>query len=75
MNIITKVLWEGFSIALLLYGLYLTYIFIWFSIYRIYNTDLLIAKSIGATVSLIILALTFFNWLRKKHKEVHQKEG
>ncbi|NPA51771.1 MAG: hypothetical protein GXO22_02630 [Aquificae bacterium] len=69
---LTKILWEMFSVALLLYGLYLVYAFIWFSIYRIYDIDISVAKFIAGSITLVILAYSSYRWFRKKSKEIEQ---
>ncbi len=68
----TKILWEMFSVALLLYGLYLVYAFIWFSIYRIYDTSPTFAKTIAGTITLIILVYSSYKWFKKKYRELQQ---
>ncbi len=67
---ITKILWEMFSVALLLYGLYLVYAFIWFSLYRIYDMDVSIAKLIAGSITLIILGFSSYKWFKKKYREI-----
>lgn len=69
-----KILWESFSILLVLYGLYLTYIFIWFSLYRIGLFQLPAAKLISGSVVMVILVVSSVRWFIKKHKELKQKE-
>lgn len=69
-----KILWESFSILLVLYGLYLTYIFIWFSLYRIGWFQLPAAKLISGSVVMVILVVSSVKWFIKKHKELKQRE-
>jgi hypothetical protein len=69
---ILKILWEAISIGLLLYGLYLVYVFIWFSLVRIFDMDFFTAKAIGFVVSSIILIIPSVKWFRKKFKELKE---
>ena len=72
---IGKIIWEAFSVALLLYGLYLTYVFMWFSMFRILDMDMEKAKLIAGTIALIILIVSSVKWFMKKQKELkHLKE-
>lgn len=70
-----KIVWESFSILLVLYGLYLTYIFIWFSFYRIGVFDLTMSKTVSGIVVLIILAVSSVKWFIKKQRELREKEN
>lgn len=70
---IGKIAWESFSILLLLYGLYLTYVFIWFSIYRIGIYDIVTSKLIAGSIALIILIFSSVKWFMKKHRELKEK--
>ncbi len=72
---ITKILWEMFSVALLLYGLYLVYAFIWFSIYRIYDINITFAKAVAGSITLIILLYSSYKWFKKKLKELQQMKN
>lgn len=72
---IGKIIWESFSILLVLYGLYLTYIFIWFSLYRIGIMELSSAKLLSGVLVLIILTVSSVKWFHKKHKELKEKES
>ncbi len=73
---ITKILWEAFSVALLLYGLYLVYVFLWFSAERILGWDMLLAKVISGGIVGIILVVSSYRWFKKKREELHKlKEG
>ncbi|WP_028950715.1 hypothetical protein [Sulfurihydrogenibium subterraneum] len=67
---IGKIIWEAFSVALLLYGLYLTYVFMWFSMFRILDMDMEKAKLIAGTIALIILIVSSVRWFMKKQKEL-----
>ncbi|ACO04121.1 MAG TPA: hypothetical protein DEP48_03975 [Persephonella sp.] len=67
---ITKILWETFSVALLLYGLYLVYVFIWFSTFRITETDIQTSKLIAGSVIGIILIVSSYRWFKKKREEL-----
>lgn len=72
---IGKIIWESFSVLLVLYGLYLTYVFIWFSLYRIGIMNLTSAKLLAAIVSITILAISSVKWFIKKHKELKEQEN
>jgi hypothetical protein len=65
-----KIIWESLSIALLLYGSYLAYVFIWFSLFRIFDMDIITAKLISGSVTLTIIAISSIRWFIKKHKEL-----
>lgn len=67
---IGKIIWEAFSVALLLYGLYLAYVFMWFSMFRILDMDMEKAKLISGTVALVILVVSSVRWFTKKQKEL-----
>lgn len=67
---ITKILWEAFSVALLLYGLYLVYVFLWFSEVRILNWDITFAKVLSGGVIGIILVVSSIKWFKKKKEEL-----
>jgi len=67
-----KILWEVFSVLLLLYGLYLGYVFAWFSLYRIFDMPTGIAKLLSGVVAVGILVFSSYNWFKKKHKELEQ---
>ncbi len=71
---ITKILWEAFSVALMLYGSYLIYIFLWFSAVRIWNIDILTAKLISGLIVGVILLYSSIRWFMKKRKELKEKE-
>ncbi|NPA12380.1 MAG: hypothetical protein GXO45_00170 [Aquificae bacterium] len=70
---ITKILWEGFSLALLLYGSYLVYIFIWFTITRIWNIDPTISKLTAGLVVGLGLVISSYRWFKKKRAEIEEK--
>jgi hypothetical protein len=72
-----KIIWESLSIALLLYGSYLAYVFIWFSLFRIFDMDITITKLISGSITLTIIAISSIRWFIKKHKElkVMKNEG
>jgi hypothetical protein len=73
---ITKILWEAFSVALLLYGLYLVYVFLWFSAERILQWDILFAKAVSGSIVGIILVVSSYRWFKKKREELKKiKEG
>ncbi|WP_299227865.1 hypothetical protein [Sulfurihydrogenibium sp.] len=65
-----KIFWESLSIALLLYGSYLAYVFIWFSLFRILDMDITTAKLISGSMTLTIIAISSIRWFIKKHKEL-----
>jgi hypothetical protein len=67
---IGKIIWEAFSVALLLYGLYLAYVFMWFSMFRIFDMEITKAKLIAGTVAIIILIVSSVKWFIKKQKEL-----
>ncbi len=69
-----KILWETLSVALLLYGLYLFYAFLWFSISEIMHIPVLTAKIISAVVSLVILGYYSLKWFKKKQEELKKLE-
>ena len=71
---LAKILWESFSIALLLYGSYLIYVFLWFSIVRIWDTNPLIAKGSSGAVITAVLLYSFYKWFKRKYKEVKEME-
>ena len=70
---ITKILWEAFSVALLLYGSYLIYVFLWFSAVRIWSMDLTTAKLISGLLVGIILLYSSIKWFIKKKKILRQE--
>ncbi len=73
---LTKIIWEGFSVALLLYGLYLVYVFLWFSEERILGWDIFTAKLISGGIVGIILVISSYKWFKKKQEELKKlKEG
>ncbi|MEJ5173130.1 MAG: hypothetical protein WHT47_05395 [Hydrogenothermaceae bacterium] len=72
---IGKIVWESFSILLLLYGLYLTYIFIWFSMYRIGIMDMGNSKLTAAVITLSILTFSSVKWFIKKHRQLNKEES
>jgi len=65
-----KIIWESLSIALLLYGSYLAYVFIWFSLFRIFDMDITTAKLISGSIALTIIVVSSIRWFMKKHKEL-----
>ncbi len=67
---ITKILWEAFSVALFLYGFYLLYVFLWFSAERIFNWDIFTAKLISGGIIGILLVYSSYEWFKKKRKEL-----
>ncbi len=69
---ITKIIWEAFSVALLLYGLYLMYIFIWFSAERIFGWDIFFAKLVSGFIIGIFLVYSSVKWFRKKKLELEK---
>lgn len=70
---IGKIVWESFSILLVLYGLYLSYVFLWFSMYRIGLLEIQTAKVLSALVVLTILIVSSVKWFTKKHRELKSK--
>lgn len=72
---LSKILWESFSILLVLYGLYLTYIFIWFSLYRIGVFQLSTSKLISGSIVMVILLVSSVKWFVKKQRELKQREN
>ena len=70
---IAKVFWESFSIGLLLYGSYLIYVYIWFSINKIFKIDIFQSKLIAGAIVGLILLYSFFKWLKKKIAEMKGK--
>ncbi|MCX7737943.1 MAG: hypothetical protein N2Z80_00790 [Hydrogenothermaceae bacterium] len=70
---IGKIVWESFSILLVLYGLYLAYVFLWFSMYRIGFLEIQTAKVLSALVVLVILIVSSVKWFIKKHMELKSK--
>ncbi len=71
---IIKVLWESFSIGLLLYGSYLIYVYIWFSINKIFRFDIFTSKLIAGSIIGAILLYSFFKWLRKKINDLKESK-
>ncbi len=71
---ITKILWEAFSVALMLYGSYLIYVFLWFSAVRIWNVDTFTAKLFSGLIVGVILLYSSIRWFIKKKKELKEKE-
>lgn len=71
---ILKILWEALSVLLLLYGVYLFYVFTWFSISEILRLDITISKIIAGILSLGILGYSSFKWFKKKHEEINKLE-
>lgn len=67
---IGKILWESLSIALLLYGSYLAYVFAWFSLFRIFDMDIMNAKLISGSITLTIIVISSIRWFIKKHEEL-----
>jgi len=65
-----KIIWESLSIALLLYGSYLAYVFIWFGLFRIFDMDITTAKLISGSIALTIIVVSSIRWFMKKHKEL-----
>jgi len=71
---ITKIIWEVLSVLLLLYGLYLGYVFVWFSLFRILDMDITIAKLISGILALAILGYSSFHWFKKKRFQLEELE-
>ncbi len=69
---LAKILWESFSIALLLYGSYLIYVFLWFSIVRVWDINTIIAKGLSGTIIMVVLLYSFYKWFKRKYKEVKE---
>ncbi|NPA57748.1 MAG: hypothetical protein GXN94_00485 [Aquificae bacterium] len=72
---ITKILWEAFSVALLLYGSYLIYVFIWFSMVRIWDVDITVAKLTAGLIVGLILLYSSIRWFTKKRRELKKQEA
>jgi hypothetical protein len=70
-----KIIWESLSIALLLYGSYLAYVFIWFSLFRIFEMNITTARLISGSITLTIIAVSSIRWFIKKHKELKVMEN
>ncbi|SNZ03426.1 hypothetical protein SAMN06265182_0377 [Persephonella hydrogeniphila] len=71
---ITKILWEAFSVLLLLYGSYLIYVFLWFTAVRVWNVDIGVAKLISGLLVGIILVYSSIKWFKKKKEELKERE-
>jgi len=71
---ITKILWEAFSVALLLYGSYLIYVFLWFSAVRIWDINITTAKLISGLIVGIILLFSSIRWFMKKKRDIMKEE-
>ncbi|WP_456465628.1 hypothetical protein [Persephonella sp.] len=71
---ITKIIWEAFSVLLLLYGSYLIYVFLWFTIVRIWDIDVFTAKIISGLLVGIILIYSSIRWFKKKKEELKKEE-
>ncbi|MDO3651416.1 hypothetical protein Q3A91_31150, partial [Nocardia mangyaensis] len=67
---IGNIMWEAFSVACLLYGRYLAYVFMWFSMFRILDMEMEKAKLIAGTIAIIILIVSSVRWFIKKQKEL-----
>ncbi len=67
-----KIFWEAISIGLLLYGLYLVYVFIWFTLVRVWDIEVFTAKAIGFLIVSIILIFPSVKWFKKKFKELRE---
>ncbi|WP_293443739.1 hypothetical protein [Persephonella sp.] len=71
---ITKIIWEAFSVLLLLYGSYLIYVFLWFTVVRIWDVDVFTAKIISGLLVGIILVYSSIRWFKKKKEELKKEE-
>ncbi|WP_297492899.1 hypothetical protein [Persephonella sp.] len=71
---ITKIIWEAFSVLLLLYGSYLIYVFLWFTVVRIWDVDVFTAKIISGLLVGIILVYSSIRWFKKKKEELKREE-
>ncbi|HHG74175.1 MAG TPA: hypothetical protein ENK22_03950 [Persephonella sp.] len=71
---ITKIIWEAFSVLLLLYGSYLIYVFLWFTVVRIWDIDVFTAKIISGLLVGIILIYSSIRWFKKKKEELKKEE-
>ncbi len=71
---ITKIIWEAFSVLLLLYGSYLIYVFLWFTAVRIWDVDVETAKIISGLLVGIILVYSSIKWFKKKKEELKKEE-
>ncbi len=72
---IGKIFWEALSVGLLLYGAYLTYVYIWFSMFRIWNIDITFSKVISGILVFTIVVISAVRWFIKKYRELEKKEG
>ncbi len=75
MSILPKILWEAFSVALLLYGSYLIYVFLWFSAVRIWNVDVFTAKLISGLIIGLILIYSSVRWFKKKKGQLEAEKA
>jgi hypothetical protein len=71
---ITKILWEAFSVLLLLYGSYLIYVFLWFTVVRVWDVDVGTAKLISGLLVGIILVYSSIRWFKKKKEDLKERE-
>lgn len=71
---IVKIVWEALSIALLLYGAYLTYVYIWFSMFRIWDINITVSKIISGILVFTIVVISAVRWFIKKYREIEKKE-
>lgn len=71
---IGKIVWEALSVALLLYGAYLTYVYLWFSMFRIWSVDITVSKVISGILVFTIVVISAVRWFIKKYSELGEKE-
>ncbi|RMA97676.1 hypothetical protein [Hydrogenothermus marinus] len=71
---IYQILWEALSVALLLYGVYLFYAFLWFSISEVLHMPVNQAKLISGLVAVGIILYSSFKWFTKKYKDIQNLE-
>ncbi|RMD46236.1 MAG: hypothetical protein D6834_02810 [Aquificota bacterium] len=69
-----QILWESLSVALLLYGVYLFYAFLWFSISEIMHISVFSSKLISGIVAIGIIFYSSFKWFNKKYRELKEIE-
>jgi len=71
---IYQILWEALSVALLLYGVYLFYAFLWFSISEIMHLSISSSKLISGIIAAGIILYSSFKWFNKKYRELKEIE-
>ncbi len=71
---IYQILWEALSVTLLLYGVYLFYAFMWFSISEIFRIDVSTAKLFSGVISIGIIIYSTYKWFKKKKEDLKKME-